>query len=323
MGLFDVFKDTIFLKEDSDLEKQLNDLKSIRDKVSNKDEIEKDIKLLEYGIQGEKDIAFELKNANLGLYVLHDVTFEIDGLKAQIDYLIFSKGYYYIVECKNLFGDITVDAQGQFTRCFEYNGKKNKESIYSPLTQASRHRDIMRKLWSSKRSKLSNFLFRNDDNWAFKPIVVLSNSKCILNTQDAPKEIKNNILRADQLVSYIKNDIKNYDKDSLSYNKWMKDAAESWLRVSVENKTNIADKYKDKIETVNKKELEIKLKEFRKQRSKEMNMPAYYIFTDSELEELLENLPKTIDELRKSKILTEIKIKCHGEAIINVINENR
>ena len=28
MGLFDLFRDTIFLKEDSDLEKQINELKS-------------------------------------------------------------------------------------------------------------------------------------------------------------------------------------------------------------------------------------------------------------------------------------------------------
>ena len=65
MELFDLFRDTIFLKEDSDLEKQLDELKRIREKLNSTDEIDKDIKLLEYGIAGEKEIAFELKNANI------------------------------------------------------------------------------------------------------------------------------------------------------------------------------------------------------------------------------------------------------------------
>ena len=145
MELFSRFRDTVFLKEDSDLEKQLNELKKIRDKLQNTDEIDKDIKLLEYGIAGEKEIAFELKNANIGMYVLHDVTFEYDGNKAQIDYLLFTRGYFYLIECKNLVGNITVDSNGQFYREYEYKGKKIKESIYSPYTQAERHKDMMKK----------------------------------------------------------------------------------------------------------------------------------------------------------------------------------
>ena len=124
MELFSRFRDTVFLKEDSDLEKQLNELRNIRDKLQNTDEIDKDIKLLEYGIAGEKEIAFELKNANIGMYVLHDVTFEYDGNKAQIDYLLITRGYCYLIECKNLYGNITVDNNGQFYREYEYKGKK-------------------------------------------------------------------------------------------------------------------------------------------------------------------------------------------------------
>ena len=76
MELFNRFRETIFLKEDSDLEKQLEELKRIREKLDNTEEIDKDIRYLEYGINGEKEIAFELKNANIGMHVIHDVTFE-------------------------------------------------------------------------------------------------------------------------------------------------------------------------------------------------------------------------------------------------------
>ena len=58
---------------------------------------------------------------------------------------------------------------------------------------------MMKKVWSVNHSKLDNFIFgRFQGKDFFRPIVVLSNSKSILNTKYAPKEIKNDIIRADQ-----------------------------------------------------------------------------------------------------------------------------
>ncbi len=323
MELFNRFRDTIFLKEDSDLEKQLESLKLIRNSVDNKDEIDKDIRLLEYGIQGEKDIAFELKNAHIGMYVLHDVTFEINGNKAQIDYLIFSRGYFYLIECKNLIGNITVDYTGQFFREYEYKNRKIKESIYSPFTQAVRHQDIMKKVWVSCHSKIDNFIFGNlhGKDW-FRPIVVLSNSKGILNIKYAPKEIRNNIVRADQLISYIQRDIDNMDRDLLCGERTLKKAAEVWLSRSVKNDVSLANKYLNR-NSANQQDCDLKekLRCFRIEKSKKMSVPAYFVFTDYELNKLVEARPKNIQELRSLKILSEIKIKCHGEEIIKIINE--
>ncbi len=322
MEIFNKFKDTVFLKEDSDLEKQLEELKKIRDKVDNKDEIDKDIKLFEYGIIGEKEIAFELKNANIGMYVLHDITFEHNGNKVQIDYLIFTKGYFYIIECKNLYGNITIDNNGQFYREYNYKGRKIKESIYSPYTQAVRHQDMMKKVWSENHSKLDNFIFdRFHGKDFFRPIVVLSNSKSFLNKNYAPKEIKSDIIRADQLINYIQKDIDNMSITELSDERYLKKAAEVWLSRSVPNNTNIANKYIYKINDNNKQDIENKLREFRKEKSKSMGVPAYYIFTDKEMNNLINVNPKTIDELRDSKILKDIKIKCHGEDIIKILNK--
>lgn len=319
MELFNRFNETIFLKTDSDLEKQLIDLKSIRNNILNKEEVDRDIRLLEYGIQGEKNIEYELKNANIGMYVIHDVTYEYNGNKAQIDYLIFTKGNYYIIECKNLLGNITVDNTGQFYREYIINNKKIKESIYSPFTQALRHQTILKKIWSSNHNKIDNLLFSKnlDENW-FKPLVVLSNSKGILNTKYAPKEIKNNIIRVDQLIKYIENDLRKYDKSKYDNKKQTKKAAEVWLSRSVENTTNIADKYKQNESSI----LEIELKKFRLEKSKKMNIPPFYIFNDNELNEIIKYLPNNIEELKKINILSEIKIKYHGKEIIDIINKS-
>ena len=58
--LLNTFKDTIFLKDDSNLEKLVEELKKIKGENIDSTSIDKDIKFLEYGIKGENEIAYEL-----------------------------------------------------------------------------------------------------------------------------------------------------------------------------------------------------------------------------------------------------------------------
>lgn len=62
---------------------------------------------------------------------------------------------------------------------------------------------------------------------------------------------------------------------------------------------------------------------FRKERANELNLPAYYVFNNEELDKLIEARPKTIDELVNSNILPPIKFKTHGKQIIDIINNNK
>ncbi len=259
MGIFDVFRDTIFLKEDSNLEKQIEELKSLRDKIKDKDKIDKDIKLLELGLQGEKEIAFELKNANIGMYVVHDVTIPFEDLKAQIDYVIVTKGFTYLIECKNLIGNVTVDKDGQFRREYNYNGRWIREGIYSPYTQAQRHKELLKKRWISKNNKIKIALLEKSfDNMWYKSLVVLSNSKSLLNTRFAPSDVKKCTIRVDQLIDYIKKDIANYDTASFNSKKEMEEIAQSFVDISISDESSIVEKYRKEVEnnqsTVSKKE---------------------------------------------------------------------
>ena len=61
---------------------------------------------------------------------------------------------------------------------------------------------------------------------------------------------------------------------------------------------------------------------YRKSKSREKNIPAYFIFTNEELDKILENLPKSEKALKDSKILSDVKIKLHGKEIIDIINNN-
>lgn len=328
---FNDFRDTIFKKEDSNLQQEIDRLKKLRND-SNKNKIDYDIKLLEIGLQGEKQIEYELRNTNIGMYVLHDVTFEYDGQKAQIDYIIITKAYTYFVECKNLIGNVYVNKAGEFRREYTINGKTYKEAIYSPYTQAVRHRDMYEKLWKSQNTSIIDKTLRKDviSTW-IKPLVVLANSNGMLKIEYAPKEIKEHTIRVDNLVNYIKKDIKSVDKDYYISQKDMEAQADRWMARNIEGSTYISDRYKNtatyqKQETqkqeanatlIEAKELKEKLEQFRKEKSRKMNIPAYYVFTNEELEEIIKKKPVTLVELRD--ILPSIKVKVHGEEIINII----
>ena len=428
MSLFEKFQRTVFVKDDSELEEKLNSLKAIRDKVVEKDEIEKEIKISELGLIGEKRIEYELKCANIGMYVLHDVNVVVDELTAQVDWVVITPAYCYLIECKNLIGNVTVNSQGEFRRYYQYKGKKIAEAIYSQYRQAVRHKEIWKKDWCTRRGKIKIFL-ENDifENW-YKPLVVFANPNGILDIKYAPAEIKKSIVKVDNLIEYFKADImrkgtseldgrKNMEENAIGilkkinkkvrkdYTKQytliqegsnkeqkIRDSGEakcvestatenkkaevqeaesqSFKGKAIESKEAESKGFKDKAfegRNVGEKVVEIKenegkavenrvienmaaetkepddkallnktdekdsdsiqkelreeLLKFRKEKSRNMNVPAYYVFTNDEMNKIIEEKPKTIEELRKNNILSQIKIKCHGKEIVKIVGE--
>lgn len=148
MGLFSKRIGVVFLKETSDSAEFIEKMKMLQEKAEGniRNEIEKQIRLASYGEAGEKNVAFELKSSGMDMYVLHDIYLEYGDLTAQIDYLVITRKRIYIIECKNLIGNIKVDNEGSFTRTYELSGKRIKEGIYSPITQNNRHMQVVKEI---------------------------------------------------------------------------------------------------------------------------------------------------------------------------------
>lgn len=327
------FTDTIIIKDENELEKQVGALTELISKYPNNDELLRKKRICELGLLGEKEIEFELKNANIGMYVLHDVNIEYEDLKAQIDYIIITPAKFYFVECKNLIGNITVDNKGNFIREYQYGQKKIKEGIYSPATQAQRHVEIFKKIWKSRNTGIIDKTIRSRylDNW-YIPLVVFANSKNIINDRYAPREIKNMIIKSDRLVDYLKKDISNTEKDLLSNKKQMEASAQNIIdnysiyiskdyEKEFEKALSVEQKSKSSKENNISNALSIRkrLIEFRTQKSKAKNIPAYYIFNNEELDKLLVAMPENKQELINSNILSDVKIKMHGDEILKII----
>ena len=125
------FTEPIFCKNENNLERQIKALKELIERYPDNEDLKKELKFCEYGYNGEKEIEYQLKNSNIGMYILHDINIVYKDLKAQIDYIVVTPAYNYFIECKNLYGNIHVDFQGNFNREFYYGDKKIKEGIFN------------------------------------------------------------------------------------------------------------------------------------------------------------------------------------------------
>ena len=243
MGLFEKPELTI-LKESSDARKYLEQLESLQEKIpvgtelSNR--IGKEITITKAGIIGEDAILFELKYSGMDLVVLHDLYIETaDGKGAQIDYLVITPYVNVFIECKNLIGDIEINNKGDFIRTFSYGGRKFREGIYSPVTQNERHLTVVKE----RRAEDKNAILRlGMEKWFSefnKSLVVLSNPKTVLNDRFAPKEIREKVIRSDQLIAALKA----YKSSDKSSKKDMLKAGDRYLSMNCENRKEYISKF--------------------------------------------------------------------------------
>ena len=206
MGSYGGRGEPVFLKEDSAAGKQLSQLEALLERTGEayREPLERDIRMLRAGIAGERQILFELKSSHLPMYVLHDLFIRDGELSAQIDFVVVTPKITFFLECKNLFGDIHIGADGSFTRTLRYEGKTVQEGIYSPITQNERHMELV-KVWNAKRMGVfKRAIYLKSFHHLNRFVVVLSNPKSVLDAADAPEDIRRQVIRADQLVRYIK-----------------------------------------------------------------------------------------------------------------------
>ena len=344
-------KGPTWLKEFNENNKQLEDLKILSEKVygEKKKLIDRDIMYLTYGMEGEKNVSYEIKNSYIPMLALHDIRIEDGESVAQMDYILITKSFILVLETKALSGDITVNESGEFIRYFKNKAGKvyRKEGIYSPVAQNERHVRI-----------LTEYLKKNKiiKKYPIYSCVVIANSKSVINKYKAPKEIQSQIIKYDQLTSFIKEklnyhkikqDFKFLDKVEYSIGKFLlennkpiefdyykkyslseEDFIEKDSEVCSEEKVNNDDvllngedkTYEVKIlNNKNEEELRRKLKQLRINFAIKEKLPPYCIFNDETLNDILNKMPKNKEELMKVKGLAKVKVNKYGEEILGVL----
>lgn len=325
----DTFKDTILYYSGNTLENKIKVLENKLKNVKLKEEklyLYEEIQKYKYGIQGENKILYELKNSHIPMYILHDINLEYKDYKAQIDFIILTKKNYYIIECKNLYGNISIDNKGNFYRI----NNKNKVGIYNPITQLDRHINIIRRYIEDRNNFIGKLIVKKIFDSMYHGIVVLANDNTVVEDKYAPKNVKNKVIRADQLIEYIKYIEKNTD----SYASSEKDIISSCnniLALCKKEETiaeerpllNINEDITDNNKTINinnDDEIRTNLKKYRLNKSRELNYKPYFIFSNKTLEELINKKPKNKVELKQIEGFGDKKIEMYGIDIIKIIN---
>ena len=247
LDIFEQFRDTIFLKENSTLQKRVKELEILLEKNHQSEQLQQELFLSKKGLKGEDEIAYQLKKANIGMYVLRDINIEYEDLKAQIDFVVITPWCCYFIECKNLMGNITLDERGNFIREYKYKGHSVKKGMESPYRQVCAQREVYKKIWMKKQGKLKTFLFEKSFEEMHRVLVVAANGENILNTKNAPKDIKYEVIKADALIRKLEYDGNHSDKSLWENRKEMESWANHFLLLNVnnENKDLLNEEPKD------------------------------------------------------------------------------
>lgn len=246
MGLFDKIKEPVFLKDDSEAEQQLSSLQELRKTASGDlaDQLDEEIRKVDAGVFGEKTIRYELANSHIPMFVLHDLYLEYEGLTAQIDYLIVTRKHQFVLECKNLFGNIEINNAGDFTRTVTYGRHTKKEGIYSPITQNRRHLELIKQIRAAEKGNiLTKALFEKYFYDNYRSVVVLANPKTVLYDRYAKKEVREQVIKADQLAQYIRKIDADPKADATS-EKDMDALAHFFLGIHKQPKIDYTEKYR-------------------------------------------------------------------------------
>lgn len=254
MSIFDKLKEPVFLKDDNEAERQLAVLRELREEAAGDlaEKIDEEINQVNAGVFGEQTVRYELQNSHIPMYVLHDLFIEYDGLTAQIDYLIVTRKQTFVIECKNLYGNIEINTSGDFIRTASYGHRTKKEGIYSPITQNRRHLELIKQIRSAEKGNfLTKALFEKYFEENYRSIVVLSNPKTVLYDRYAKKEIRQQVIRADQLAEYIRKAISESKAKSNS-DKDMEVLAQFFFRIHKEQKADYTSKFRNLLVAQNK-----------------------------------------------------------------------
>jgi len=247
----------IFLKRESDDEIKIEKLNLKRQEIDDNEKwkIDKDIERIYKGMQGENQVAFELENSGEDMYILHDILlpYAQHPSPAQIDYLVITRKYIYVIEVKNWSGNIEIDNKGNFNHIVvDKNNLVHTGSEYSPVTQNQRHLEAVKGIAIDEMDrKLRKKVFKKSFHNDFRSLVIFSNARTYLDIDKASIEIKEQIVKIDQLISYIRrndsyrekcwSNSEMYEIAEFYLNKNLTNRAEYYSKYEVEENTNNSD----------------------------------------------------------------------------------
>ncbi len=265
------------------------------------DRTQYNINCLKKGQYGESKILYTLLHMqNVPMYIIYDIRLQYRDFKAQIDFIVVTKRMIYIIEAKDLNGNLDIEGDGTFTRIF---GRK-KSGMKNPLTQNNDHEKVVKAILKNEKIKT-----------VVTSLVVLTNDDSHIHFKHGANEYKNKIFRNDKLEeNLIKMEQKKHivrQEERIQY------ICDTLLKYRIED-IKTADIQKEDADAII-----VKLKAYRKKMSEVENVPAYMIFNDNTILDLIQKKPASMEELTNIVGLGEYKVNKYGQNILNIMNNQK
>ncbi len=159
------------------------------------------------GDRQEQDVAFYLRRAfkdDENILVLNDYRFTHNGETAQIDHLIVHRTGFLVIESKSIYGEVKVNAQGEWARSY----KGQWAGMPSPIRQALLQMELLRDfLGANVEHFLGKMLMgRVQQKVRFREWNVLCtvSSSCILHRKGMPSDLSKKVIKSEFVADEIK-----------------------------------------------------------------------------------------------------------------------
>lgn len=158
------------------------------------------------GDRQEKDVAFYLRRAfkdDENILVLNDYRFVHNGEAAQIDHLVVHRTGFIVIESKSIFGEVKVNAQGEWSRSY----KGQWSGMPSPIRQAELQMELLRDfLGDNVEQFLGKMLFgKVQQRVRFREWNVLCtvSSSCILHRKGMPSALSKQVVKSEFIADEV------------------------------------------------------------------------------------------------------------------------
>jgi hypothetical protein len=158
------------------------------------------------GDRQEKDVAFYLRRAfkdDPNILVLNDYRFTHNGEAAQIDHLIVHRAGFIVIESKSIYGEVKVNAQGEWSRSY----KGQWSGMPSPIRQAELQMELLRDfLGANVEHFLGKMLLgRVQQKVRFREWDVLCtvSSSCILHREGMPAALSKQVVKSEFIADEV------------------------------------------------------------------------------------------------------------------------
>lgn len=165
----------------------------------------------EAGRRHEQDVDFHLRRGLVGenkIHLFKNLKFEVHGETAQIDHLLLHKYGFIIIESKSVYGEVTVNSSGEWSRSF----KGQWYGIASPIAQAENQEAILRQVLGANADRLLGKLLgiRKGFGGRKYDVLIAISSSAIIHRENMPATISQSTVKSEFLGARVKELVSGY-----------------------------------------------------------------------------------------------------------------